>query len=160
MHSIASYLNTLPFSYELRNENWCDFAKNIWASHKTLIDHRLYPFNKILELNNNQNIFNTLFNYTNFHAYQELGSTHGKIIGNRRGHAENSFPISTNFCRIDNDTLELIVSCEEGFSKQFVNNLKFYYEDSILQAANKPLEIRSRPNCLENYNNIYKRTKN
>ncbi len=68
---VGLFLNTLPFPIELTAESWSSLITRVWAIEQAGMAHRRYPLADIVRRSGGRTPFNTIFNYTDFHVYDE-----------------------------------------------------------------------------------------
>jgi aryl carrier-like protein len=64
------FLNTLPFRLQLSGGTWIDLVQQVFEAERELLPYRRYPLAEIQRNLGGQPLFETAFNYVNFHVYQ------------------------------------------------------------------------------------------
>src|SRR5213075_2089267 len=95
---IGLFLNTLPFRARLNGGTWEDLIRETFTGELKTVPHRRYPLAQIQHDNGGQTLFDTCFNYTHFHVYQQLEEvSEMQLLGTNGGNAETEFAVSSNF---------------------------------------------------------------
>jgi amino acid adenylation domain-containing protein len=67
------FLNTLPFRFKLEAVSWEQMVRDVFAVETSMLPYRRYPFSSIQKDYGGQQIMDeVLFNYLDFHIYDEL----------------------------------------------------------------------------------------
>lgn len=69
---IGLFLNTLPFRVQVENQSWKELIKATFAAEQELIPHRRMPLSDIQQLAGGQTLFETTFDFVQFHIYRDL----------------------------------------------------------------------------------------
>lgn len=69
---LGLFLNTLPFRLKLSGGTWIDLVRETFASEREMLSFRWYPMAQIQRDLGGQHLFETCFNFTHFHVYQQL----------------------------------------------------------------------------------------
>ncbi|HEX6290385.1 MAG TPA: amino acid adenylation domain-containing protein [Herpetosiphonaceae bacterium] len=94
---LGMFLNTLPFRLSLAGGTWLDLVRATFAAERELLPHRWYPMAEIQRSLGGQDLFETAFNYIDFHVYQRLGELPGFRPMGGQFFQETNFPLSANF---------------------------------------------------------------
>ena len=71
--AIGLFLNSLPFRVQLPDGSWEQLIRRVYETEIQLLPHRRYPMAKIKQDLNTQNLlFETVFNFTYFYVLKEL----------------------------------------------------------------------------------------
>jgi amino acid adenylation domain-containing protein len=77
------FLNTLPFRFKLKPVSWQEMAREVFSVETSMLPYRRYPFSSIQKDCGGQQIMDeVLFNYLDFHIYDELDSNLGLKASN------------------------------------------------------------------------------
>lgn len=67
---LGNHLNTIPFRMKLTSGNWLELIKNTFSHEQECLPYRRFP-NSYLQLRQHNNqLYETGFNYTHFHAFR------------------------------------------------------------------------------------------
>ncbi|NET71698.1 MAG: amino acid adenylation domain-containing protein, partial [Sphaerospermopsis sp. SIO1G2] len=81
---LGLFLNTLPFRLQFWEGTWIDLVKQVFAQEQEILPHRRYPLSQIQNNLGNQSLFETAFNFTNFHVYEQvIGLDNLEILGGK-----------------------------------------------------------------------------
>ena len=115
--AIGSFLNTVPFRIEVkRHESWIEHVRRVFSTETRIVPHRRFPFAEIKKLCAGALRFDTVFNFTYFHALESLQSLDGFRILNVYASEQTFFPLTAHFNRsILTSELELVLdyNCRE-----------------------------------------------
>jgi amino acid adenylation domain-containing protein len=70
--ALGLFLNTVPFRQELSGGTWAELAKQTFETERELMPFRYYQMAQIQRDRRGQPLFETVFNFTNFHVFQNL----------------------------------------------------------------------------------------
>jgi amino acid adenylation domain-containing protein len=69
---IGMFLNILPLKLALRAGTWAELAHRTSEQEAKLLPHRRFPIQRLQHMYGAENLFDSAFNFTNFHVYQRL----------------------------------------------------------------------------------------
>ena len=69
---LGLFLNTLPFRKVLHKGSWAGLIRATFETELAIMPHRAYPYARLLLENGRVPLFETAFNYINFHVYENL----------------------------------------------------------------------------------------
>ncbi|MCA1565783.1 MAG: amino acid adenylation domain-containing protein [Acidobacteria bacterium] len=70
--ALGLFLNTVPFRQALRGGTWAELAKQTFETEREFMPYRYYQMAQIQRDQGGQPLFETVFNFTNFHVFQNL----------------------------------------------------------------------------------------
>ncbi len=132
--AIGSFLNTAPLRVRIdRQEPWKAFLGRLFSIENEILPHRRFPYAQIKNLCSGGLEFDTVFNFTYFHALGPLVAREGLEILNVYASEQTFFPFTAHFNRsiltselelvLDYDSrrfsADLIALVAEGFFKIF-----------------------------------------
>lgn len=97
--TLGIHLNTVPFRLQLTGGTWIDLVQQVFQTESELLPFRRYPYAELKKLNGGQHLFETVFNYTHFHVFQNLQSLKGLEILGSQGFGETHFALRVEFNR-------------------------------------------------------------
>ncbi|HYP29145.1 MAG TPA: amino acid adenylation domain-containing protein, partial [Blastocatellia bacterium] len=68
---VGLFLNTIPLRARLEGGTWVDLARQMFETENRSLNHRRYPLAQIQRNAGGEALFETCFNYTHFHLYEE-----------------------------------------------------------------------------------------
>ena len=80
---VGLFLNTIPFPFELQEENWSQFTKRVFESEQGFMAYRRFPLAEIQRLTGTDVWFDVAFNYTDFHLYRSTNNNEVRLISAR-----------------------------------------------------------------------------
>jgi amino acid adenylation domain-containing protein len=96
---VGLFLNTVPLRMKLGVQSWSELVQQVYAAEQALLPHRRYPLPDIMRLTGGQPLFDVLFNYTHFRAFEASEAT--SDIVSRTGNVNSSVSLSINFSTED-----------------------------------------------------------
>ncbi|REF26405.1 amino acid adenylation domain-containing protein [Xenorhabdus cabanillasii] len=93
--SLGLYLNTVPFIVKESSISESDLLNDIFNTEKFSLDHRRFPLANMLKAANRDNVFDVVFNFTDFHAY----ALEKNFIRRARYYEQTNFPVMLHFAR-------------------------------------------------------------
>jgi len=96
------FLNTVPVRAAVSAVQWTEVFAGIFRSEQALMAHRRFPLGEILRSHGSGEVFDTVFNYTDFHVYgnvEEAGSDDAVRISGARYFEMTSFPFMVHVHR-------------------------------------------------------------
>ncbi|HKV91322.1 MAG TPA: amino acid adenylation domain-containing protein, partial [Candidatus Angelobacter sp.] len=94
---LGLFLNTVPFRMQLEPGSWRELVRQTFALEQRIFPHRRFPMPAIRQLMGGGELFETAFNYTHFHVYNELRDECGDLAEQRSGSARTNFDFLANF---------------------------------------------------------------
>lgn len=96
------FLNTLPFRFSLTQNSWASLIKAVFQKETTMLRYRRYPFAHIQrDIGGAQILDEVLFNYLDFHVYDELddalGLRAGKSLEKDQVNEGTNFALTVHF---------------------------------------------------------------
>jgi amino acid adenylation domain-containing protein len=113
---LGLFLNTIPLRVDLRRESWRELVRRAFDAEVDSLPHRRFPLAELQRLYGPQPLFDTCFNYTNFHVYERLSGIEGLEVLDYVGSEQTYFALTTQF-NLDHDSkrvsLALDYRCSE-----------------------------------------------
>jgi len=137
---LGMFLNTLPFRLQLAGGTWIDLVRQVFAAERELLPHRRYPLAEIQRSLGGESLFETAFNFTHFHVYEQvLGLDNLHLLGGKFFEQTNftflaQFNVSPNSSEVG---LNLKYQPCELCSEQ-INRISDYYLRVLAAMANEP----------------------
>ncbi|MFN6438443.1 MAG: amino acid adenylation domain-containing protein, partial [Nostoc sp. DedSLP01] len=137
---LGLFLNTLPFRQELSGGTWIDLVKAVFATEQELLPHRRYPLVEIQKSLGGQALFETTFNFTHFHVYEQLQELKNLQLLGKKFFEETNFTFNAGFnLNPDSSQIELSLgydACE--LCPEQINRISDYYANTLAAMANEP----------------------
>src|SRR6185369_3312890 len=94
---LGTFLNALPLRRRLGSGTWEELAQAAFEAERELLPFRRYPLAQLQREHGNRALFETAFNFTNFHVYQLLGDLHGLAVEDAWASDQMYFPLTIQF---------------------------------------------------------------
>ena len=95
---LGLFLNTLPFRRRLPGGTWLQLVQETFAAERELLPFRRYPMARMQQdLENDTPLFEITFNFTHFHAYEEMQHPGGLEVLGIYGVADTNFTLTVDF---------------------------------------------------------------
>ncbi|GAB3890704.1 hypothetical protein GCM10029964_062670 [Kibdelosporangium lantanae] len=96
---LGLFLNTVPVRVRVDLPTWQDLVRATFEAELTTLDHRAYPLFEIQRVAGRSPLFETLFDYRDFHVYDELpGGDQIEIVG-QDFFEQTNLPFAAGFSR-------------------------------------------------------------
>lgn len=144
---IGLFLNTVPLRFTLRSETWAELVRRVSLTELTLLAHRRFPLPDILERAGLRGALESVFNYTNFHVYGELGEARDKLtVSNIAG--DSSFPLQTNFEPREGRIYGILSGLEPAYDLDALQRYASCYEQVLRAIAENPIATATGPSLV------------
>lgn len=70
--ALGLFLNTLPISVNFQSLTWSALLTEVQKQEVQVYQNRRLPLNRVIQLSGGQQLFDTLFNFVNFHIYSDV----------------------------------------------------------------------------------------
>ena len=163
---LGLFLNTLPFRRRLAGGTWLQLVQETFAAERELLPFRRYPMARMQQdLGNDTPLFEITFNFTHFHAYEEMQHVGGLEVLGMDGVADTNFTLAVDFSlelagsqiglNLHYDTAELSAEQIEAVGRNYLTILESmtrqplerYEHQSLLSTGRTP----KNPLRLERY---------
>jgi amino acid adenylation domain-containing protein len=134
------FLNSLPFRFALTAATWTQLVRKIFDVEKEISNYKHYPLASIQKDQGGSVLFDTLFNFVHFHAYQSLDLNNGFDITTTQSFERTNFNLVANFCQtVDGREMFLQLQFnEKSLSTAQAQRIAGYYERGISQMLANP----------------------
>ncbi|WP_445301309.1 amino acid adenylation domain-containing protein [Microcoleus sp. Pol11C2] len=142
------FLNTLPFRLQLSGGTWRDLVQQVFEAERELLPYRRYPLAEIQRNLGGQPLFETAFNYVNFHVYQGVQTIKNLELLGEKFLLETNFPLFVEFS-LDAFSAKVQLSLEYDraeFCGEQVEAMGGYYArtlEAIARESSERYELRS-----------------
>lgn len=147
---LGLFLNTLPFRQRLAGGTWAELASQTFDTEREFMPHRYYPMAQMQRDLGGQPLFETAFNFTHFHVFQDLERLGDLELLDSSLFAETNLAFWANFS-IDafSPTVKLTLSGDAGlFSREQLESIGGYYARALESIAFKPHQPYDRCDLL------------
>jgi amino acid adenylation domain-containing protein len=138
--TLGLFLNTVPLRVPLAGGTWTELIQATFAAEQELLPFRRYPLSELQRRLGGQPLFESAFNFTHFHVYQDARSV--TRMGRRRFFEQTSFPLGTSFA-LDSATSALWLSLQyywPEFTEDQVARLGHYYTKVVGSMTAGPMQ--------------------
>ncbi|WP_437759628.1 amino acid adenylation domain-containing protein [Sorangium sp. So ce1389] len=95
--AVGMFLNTVPFRTRIPDGSWRDLVRGVFDTESRTFPHRRYPFAQIQKDLGGSPIYDTVFNFTNFHVYESIPKVAGFELLDVRGIGETNLSLTATF---------------------------------------------------------------
>ncbi len=95
--ALGLFLNTLPLRCRLDGGSWRDLVNRVYAIESELLAHRHYPLLDLQRACGGAELFETSFNFVNFHALDHLADDPEFVIDGWQHFQQTSIPFAVTF---------------------------------------------------------------
>jgi amino acid adenylation domain-containing protein len=134
------FLNTLPLRLELPAGSWSGLVGAALAAEIELLPYQAFPLAEIQRLTGRAPLFETVFNFVNFHVYRAAGGTAGIEVLDGWTVEETNFPLSL-VCMIDSELARPLLRLEHDvhrLSAAAAETIAGYLERTLAAMAADP----------------------
>lgn len=146
---LGLFLNNIPFRIKLEDKSWIDLIKEIFKCEQEIIKYRNFPLAEIQKMNGGGRLFDTVFNYTNFHVYNK-NNEGNEIIRDTIFFEHTNFPLLVSFSLdYSKSKLRLILSHDrKRLRDNQVKKISEYYIKALEDIVDNPLELHNSRNFI------------
>jgi amino acid adenylation domain-containing protein len=153
---LGLFLNTLPFRRRLAGGTWLQLVQETFAAERELLPFRRYPMARMQQdLGNDMPLFEIIFNFVHFHAFEEMQPAGGLEVLDINGVAHTNFTLAVDFSleltgsqiglNLQYDTAELSAEQIEAVGRNYLtilesmtrHPLERYEQQSLLEPAER-----------------------
>lgn len=93
---LGLFLNIIPFMADVSSTAWREKVSKVIDEKNTLYDYCHFPLNEIYKLTGKKALFDTLFNFVNFHVFDQLKSLSLLCFEPTECYEETNYTLVTN----------------------------------------------------------------
>jgi len=134
---LGLFLNTVPMRTRLDRTSWADLITAVFATELAGLPHRQYPLFEILRASKRTSLFETLFDYRDFHVYGELPGDSEVDVVHREFFEQTNLPYGVAFSRSrEAGSLSLVLTCSvHQFAATQIEQARDYYLQTLAAIA-------------------------
>ena len=139
---LGLFLNTLPFRQKLSGGTWLELVQETFQAERESLPFRRYPMARMQQdLGNHAPLFETIFNYTHFHVYDEMENVSGVKVLGYKGVADTNFMFGVDFSLyLKGSGIKMELHCDAGqWSESQLEAATRYYLTTLEEMARTPL---------------------
>ncbi|GAB1543624.1 non-ribosomal peptide synthetase [Scytonema sp. NUACC21] len=136
---LGLFLNTLPFRLQLTGGTWTDLVQQVFAAEREMLPHRRYPLAQIQKSLGGEPLFETAFNFTHFHVYEQVLQLDNLQVLDGKFFQKTNFTFIAQFSvNLMSSEIELNLNYNpyELCSEQ-INRIGDYYHSVLAAMANQ-----------------------
>lgn len=137
---IGLFLNTLPFRVQIEGDTWRDLIRKTFRAEQELIPHRRMPLADIQQLAGGRSLFETTFDFVQFHVYRDLPGYKDHSFLEDHYFEANNFNFFVTFM-LDASATELQMHFDYNpneFSTEQIRAICEYYSEALRAMAASP----------------------
>ncbi|BAZ69377.1 amino acid adenylation [Fischerella sp. NIES-4106] len=138
--TLGIHLNTVPLRLQLHGGTWIDLVQQTFQAESELLPYRRYPYAELKKLNRREQLFESVFNYTHFHVFQNLQSLQDLEIIGAQGFGETHFALRVEFNREPfSDNIQLDLECDlTKINQAQLEAIGGYYFETLTAMSQQP----------------------
>jgi amino acid adenylation domain-containing protein len=145
---LGLFLNTLPFRVALSPGSWKELIQGVFESELKVAPHQNYPYLQVMRDSKSAPTVETVFNYINFHVYDELHRLPGIEVLGGKGFERTNFPLTTHVIH-QQETLRLLFAFDsKRLSITQTERLASYYLVVLRVMAAQPASLHHLSDCM------------
>ena len=146
---LGLFLNTLPFRFRLSGETWMELMQEVFAGEQELLPFRRFPLSELLNLRGGQPLFETMFNFVDFHVYDKLHSHEIEVL-QETSFSETDFTLEANFVheRLLSQVRLILKYNAAKLSDEQAAAIAGYYQRSFTVISHSPHEFHQSCSLL------------
>jgi amino acid adenylation domain-containing protein len=137
---LGLFLNVVPIRLRVDASTWAELVVRVHEAHVGLLPHRRFPLFEIQQLAGRSPLFDTAFDYRDFHVYDALAGDDDLEIVARNSLETTDIPFSAAFARNrEHGGLMMMLSFDEAeFAAEQVERWKEAYLAALAAVAADP----------------------
>lgn len=137
---LGLFLNTVPLRVKLPSGNWIDLVREIFSAERDLYPNRRFPLAEIQRMHGNQPLFETSFNFVNFHVYEKLRQLRDIQLLGSESIDETNIPFSVSWSEdVIGDDIAFNLTYDRGeFHSEQAAEIARYYQATCAAAVANP----------------------
>ncbi|KRB04197.1 non-ribosomal peptide synthetase [Lysobacter sp. Root690] len=135
--ALGLFLNTLPLRARMAPGRWRDLVLQVREAELGAIEHRYYPYFRLHREQGGEALFETIFNYVNFHAYDALENAGLRLLGSRV-HEWTGYPLDVSFSHTGGRLLLQVIVDPARLSPTQAARIAGYLREAIGALVSRP----------------------
>ncbi|MCK5662769.1 MAG: amino acid adenylation domain-containing protein, partial [Thiotrichaceae bacterium] len=138
---LGLFLNTLACRIQLRGGTWMDLVQETFKIERNALPYRRFPLAEIQRmLESGDALFETVFNFTHFHVYQNVLVLEGVEVLGGEIFEETNFTFAANFSLdlLSNQVALSLNYDASEFCVEQINAISGYYIEALSAMATQP----------------------
>jgi amino acid adenylation domain-containing protein len=137
---IGLFLNTVPLRLSIGGGTWHELVRETFKQERALLPHRRCPLPVIQQLAGGQGLFETVFDFVQFHVYRDLPGYRERSFLEDHYFEANNFAFYMT-CMLDASGSELQMHCDydpNELCEPQIQLLSQYYHQTLRAMAHSP----------------------
>ncbi|HWX42424.1 MAG TPA: amino acid adenylation domain-containing protein, partial [Blastocatellia bacterium] len=134
---LGLFLNTVPFRFQLTAATWLDLVTGVFEAERRLFPFRRFPLAEVQRILGSYALFETIFNYVQFHIYDLIEGQGVEVLG-KRSFEEMELPFVVYFSPAEPAIFLRINYHVSEFSKEQIDAIGRYYLSALTAIAEGP----------------------
>ncbi len=136
---LGLFLNTLPFRLPLTGGTWLELVQQVFAQERQMLPHRRYPLASIQEESGNVALFEVIFNFVNFHVYDQLAEIPALTFLDGKYFEQTNYALVATFSLDAHNQISLDLTYDPGeFCAQQMAMFAGYYLKTLQAMSSQP----------------------
>lgn len=137
---LGLFLNTVPLRMRLTGGTWTGLVRETFAAEQEMLPFRRYPLAEMQRRLGGQQLFEVMFNFVNFHIYEDLRELKGIRLINAKSVAVTNFALETNFSLdLLTGSIQLVLGFDVSrFSSEQIELIGGYYLSALAAMVRAP----------------------
>jgi amino acid adenylation domain-containing protein len=146
---VGLFLNTIPFPIDIQNQDWPLFVSKVFSLEQEVLAYRRYPLSEILKQSGREALFDTVFNYTDFHIFNKHDNNEVQITGAQYFEQTNfSVVVHVHHDNFSNKMKLIVVYDSATIDQQLVTT----YLDNFIDATKQLVISFEKPVAIKSHN--------
>jgi amino acid adenylation domain-containing protein len=135
---LGLFLNLIPFRLELVGGTWIDLIRETFEAEREALSYRRYPLAELLRSRDGRPLFETFFNYIDFHVYQGLLDSNEIEVVDTRSFEEMEWAFGAYFSPGESHTYLSLHYHGTQFSSRQIRAIGRCYRNVLAEIALHP----------------------
>jgi amino acid adenylation domain-containing protein len=144
---LGLFLNTLPFRQKLRHASWSELIRETFAAELAVMEHRHYPYFQLHLDHGRVPFYEIIFNYINFHVYEQLKDAGGIGAIDAGGFEDTGFALAVNCSYTTGQGIQLTLDSSR-LPSEHIGRILSYYVAALTAMAEEPNAYHDQRNLL------------
>ncbi len=134
------FLNALPMRVNIARLTWIELARVAQSAEQAMLQYRRFPIGTLQQMLGVPKLFETVFNFTHFHAYQPIEQLEEVKVLNGYASEQTFFPLTTQ-CNLDHLSSHLRMALDYDvarLSPAQIEAIAGYYQFALNMLATQP----------------------
>jgi amino acid adenylation domain-containing protein len=145
---LGLFLNTLPLRLNLSPSRWRELVQAAFASELKIVPYHAYPYFKFFQENGRVPVFESVFNYVDFHVYDQLRETGEVEMLGSAVFEKTNFALTTNVVQ-QREKIQLLFHFDSHrLSTAQIRRIADYYLSTLNSIMSECESFHDQCDCL------------